>query len=68
MIGQSPNLVDVGPIGVCDEGELIRDREVDVSISRLKTRIPFLAPYIETIPGKGYRFRLPSLSPKKMAA
>lgn len=41
----------------------VRDRQVDVMISRLKTRVPFLANSIETIPGKGYRFALPSLFP-----
>lgn len=44
--------------------ERVRDREVDVTISRLKNRLPFLADYIETVPGKGYRFVFPALSPR----
>jgi DNA-binding response OmpR family regulator len=40
----------------------VRDREVDVAISRLKNRLPFLAAYIQSVPGKGYRFFMPSLS------
>lgn len=43
----------------------VRDREVDVTISRLKSRLPFLAPYIESVPRKGYRLRLPALVPRK---
>ena len=39
----------------------VRDREVDVTISRLKSRVPFLAPFIESLPGKGYRLALPVL-------
>jgi two-component system OmpR family response regulator len=37
----------------------VRDREVDVTISRLKSRAPFLSAHIETVPGRGYRFLLP---------
>lgn len=37
----------------------VRDREVDVAISRLKSRLPFMAPFIRTVPGKGYMLSKP---------
>jgi len=45
----------------------VRDREVDVSISRLKQRVPFLAPFIETLPG-GYRISISSFLPTSFPA
>ncbi|MCB4757033.1 MAG: winged helix-turn-helix domain-containing protein [Elusimicrobia bacterium] len=39
----------------------VRDRQVDVMVSRLKSRIPFIAPFIRTIPDKGYTLELPKL-------
>jgi DNA-binding response OmpR family regulator len=40
----------------------VRDREVDVTISRLKSRLPFLAPFVESVPRKGYRLVSPTLT------
>ncbi len=40
----------------------VRDREVDVIVSRLKSRLPFIAPFVETTHGKGYRLLPPTLS------
>jgi len=43
----------------------VRDREVDVTVSRLKTRLPFLAAFIESVPRRGYRLVLPTLLHQK---
>jgi len=44
-------------------GTRVREREVDVIISRLKARVPFIASFLMTIPDKGYILHPPSLIP-----
>ena len=43
----------------------VRDREVDVLISRLKSKVPFISDFFSTIPGKGYRLSPPTLTKKR---
>lgn len=43
-------------------------REIDVIMSRLRSKVPFLIPYLQAVSGKGYRLLPPSLvtpSPKR---